>query len=206
MEQVEEDSSGTREEESVELIDEIHRWRPLGIKVLMVLLLFNGAVGIVGGLFLLLALGENSAAGGFFMDMGVPPLFLFFLTWFFAGLAVAAGIGMWGGKDWGWYLGALVYAYGVARHLSALITITQLVRSLTPEQIDGMRFGPAYYMIKHGFGMTVALLIFLYLFSINVRAYFKLDQEKIWKLALVPVVMCVVIVVGINVLVRILAS
>lgn len=206
MDRVEEVSSSTREEESVELIEEVHRWRPLGITVLVVLLLLSGVIGIFGGLFLLMALGENPEAIGVFTDMGFPPVVLICVTWFFAGLAMAAGAGMLLGKDWGWYLGALVYAYGMVRHLSAMITIPLALRSWTPEQIDEMTWGPVFYMIKHGIGFTVQLLIFLYLFRINVREYFRLDQEKIWKLVLVPVVMCLVIVVGINVVVRIWPS
>lgn len=162
--------------------------RPVGVSILAMLHLVGG----VGLAVVLVALVVNRQAIGEPLQMlGMPPALLIIGVLFLAVLTIASGVGMWMGTKWGWWLAAFYYLYGVVRHGSALMTVAALADRLE----DGMR-GPAFYLIKFGVRIIVHLLLVLYFFRGNVRAFFGLTTVGKARALGILVGICLAIMAG----------
>lgn len=161
------------------------RQRPLGISILAILHLAGGVLLCALQIPLLAAVGELQDP---LRAAGVPPILLVLGMLFLAVLGITAGVGMWLGKQWGWWFGAFYYVYGVARNAPALGTVAELADDLP----EGAR-GPGYYYAKHGMRILVHLLILLYFFKGNVLAYFGLEEQSKWKAVSALVAACLAV-------------
>ena len=141
--------------------------RPKGISIISVL-------SFIGGLIILAVLvwtPSNDLAG---LDAVGFSSSLFLLAYGFLGIiSFAAGIGMWTGKKWGWWLGAFYLAYAILRNANALFAIEGLIEQFG-EPEDGV--GSLYF--KHGGRVITNSLVLFYFFRSHVTAYFNVDSIK----------------------------
>ncbi len=146
------------------------RKRPIGVSILAVLYIIGG-IGVLG-----IQLFMGGALAQAFNLIGISSISAVISILFLGILGIAAGIGMWSGKKWGWWLGAFYLMYSVERNINALIIIPCLVEQFgTPES------GLVKYYIKHGGRIILHSLLVLYFFKSNVEAYFQVDNLNAWK-------------------------
>lgn len=149
------------------------RQRPLGISILAILNFVGGILIGAMQLSVLTRLGDLQES---LRVVGLSPILVVIGATFLAALGVAAGVGMWLGRTWGWWLGAFYNVYGIARNTSALITVARLA-----DELDGGARGPGFYLVRHGGRIVIHALILLYFFKGNVLHYFGLDGLPKWK-------------------------
>lgn len=168
------------------------RKRPVGIVVLSVLHITGGILGGLIVLALMIRFAGDKELNRALDESGIPPALLIVGIIVLFSLAIASGFGMWRGAKWGWYLGSFYYLYGIARNLNALLMVVMLMSQLPAEELDAGGRGPGYYLVKHGVRSIIYLLIYLYFFKSNVRAFFDLSEQKKWKPVVVEVAICAV--------------
>ncbi|RCS49358.1 hypothetical protein DTL42_12570 [Bremerella cremea] len=144
--------------------------RPIGISILAV-------PSLLGGLFYL-------AEAGFMFFMGPIPFISTngalvispTLPWgilLLGTLGTGAAIGMWQGKRWGWWLGAIQYVYGVANHMTLLAWVF-----MTTFALGSVSHNPDYYLVHSGLGLIFSVVCLLYLFREHVLAYLGFNQAS----------------------------
>lgn len=135
--------------------------RPVGITILA-LLYFVGGLGLLA----LQVVFHRQLAEGL-GSIGATAVVAFLGIFFLAAIGIAAGIGMWLGKSWGWWLGAFYLTYSVARSISALITLPGLLEAAGESAASG-----AKHYVKFGGRIVVHSAICWYFFTPKVEAYF----------------------------------
>jgi hypothetical protein len=163
-----------------------NRQRPLGISILAILH-FGG--GILLGALQFPLLANFDELQGPLRTVGLAPVLLVIGVGFLALLAIAAGVGMWLGRKWGWWLGTFYYVYAIARNAAALVTVANMA-----DELAAGPHGPGYYYVKHAGRIVVHLLILLYFFKGNVLHYFGLEKLSKWKSISALVGVCLAIV------------
>jgi hypothetical protein len=161
------------------------RARPLGITILAILHLVGGAVLCAVTVPLLSKLGTLQ---GVLRSAGSSVVLLAVSAIFLGALGFSAGVGMWLGKKWGWWLGAFYYVYGVARNASALITVIEM-----SNELGRGAHGPGFYLMKQAVRIIVHLFILNYLFKTNVLSYFELERLSRGKALSILVSICLAI-------------
>lgn len=157
--------------------------RPTGISILAVLYLLGSLVLLA--FQLILADPLSSAVE----PLGVSNLYAMVAIGFLGVFGIVAAVGMWTGKKWGWWLGALYLFYSVFRNANTLWIIPDIVREFgEPEG------GVTRYYIKHGGRIIVGSLLILYFFKFNVVKYFQVDGVGPWKRFFLLIVMTIGIV------------
>ena len=144
--------------------------RPIGISVLAVLYFLGGllALGIV-------VLGPGSMPAEF-EELGVSGLLIAIRIIFWCALGIAAGVGMWTRKRWGWWLGAFWLFYSIARNVNALLMLPGLVEQFGAQEVD-----VAKYQLRFAGRIAVSALLILYFFKSNVVAWFGVGATPGWK-------------------------
>lgn len=147
------------------MVDGPSRERPRFIAVLAVLQIVGGAILIAAILLGYKGISDTlSGTGLSWRNLSVASIL-------YATLGIAAGIGMWRGKPWGWWLAAFSYFYGILRSVTALLTIPDMVYALgEPAR------GVGYYYTREIGQIGWGILITGYWFSQNVLYYFGLTQ------------------------------
>ena len=168
--------------------------RPVGVAILAWLQMVCGGACLVIGIMLLLTAKDYRQEIDVMASIGIPTVMLGPVTTLIGALSLSAGIGMWLGKRWGWFLSALLFAYGVSRNFVALLTIPGLIASMPTEVIAEITHGPAYYYFKHVTRVIVQGLLYLYFFRKNVQAYFDVKYVRKWKPVAIQWAACVVVV------------
>jgi tetratricopeptide (TPR) repeat protein len=82
---------------------------------------------------------------------------------------IAAGVGMWLGKSWGWWLAAFSYLYSLLNNASTLL--------LVPDMVEAYREparGAGYYYLRELFNIGWDVFILVYWFREGVLDYFGL--------------------------------
>jgi hypothetical protein len=130
-----------------------------------VLHIFSGVV------ILILIAGFGRQLGAIGPVLGTSPLFAQLSMLFLGALTLAAGVGMWRGAAWGWWLAGFYYVYAIYRNANALLVISSMA-----DQLAGEARGPGYYYVKHVGRVVTHSLVLFYLFRESVLAYFGLDQ------------------------------
>jgi len=115
-------------------------------------------------------------------SLGVSTLLTMVHLAFLDALGVAAGIGMWTGRKWAWWLGVLLLSYVIARNTNALFVISDVVREYGEPEAGATRF-----YVKHVGRIIVNSLVILYFFKSNVVGYFQVAGIRTRKRFLVVV-------------------
>ena len=149
-----------------------------------------GALFAIGGFFGLLSplfmpsLISGSASLSFSLDY-------FSLSTLVNVVNLATGIGMWRGKAWGWWMGALSFLHGVMQNTRFLLAINGFIAISIPSSWARQ---PGYFTTVYLLGSIVQLAIFAYFFKLNVRTYFGVENRPIWQQVLLIIVVASVII------------
>lgn len=143
----------------------VPRTRPKVVSILAVLHILSGVA------LLVMIAGFGRQLGAIGSMWGTSPLFAQLSMLFLGVLTLAAGVGMWRGAAWGWWLAAFYYVYAIYRNANALLLISGMA-----DQLVGEARGPGYYYVKHVGRVVTHSLVLFYLFRESVLAYFGLDQ------------------------------
>jgi len=100
-------------------------------------------------------------------ELGSVVVYAYLSAAIFAILQLVASIGMWQGKRWGWWLGALVLFLVVARAINALVAIPVLLQQVGPPET-----GLALEVIKYAGRAILYGFLIRYFFTDGVEAYF----------------------------------
>jgi len=169
--------------------------RPKGITILGWLHLIGGALMPIAIVFLAVAMNRYPEGASSLARFGFPQFLIYFGMVIIGALCLSSGIGMLKGKQWGWYLGSFYYVYSILKDTNALLLIPSMMSKLTPEEIEGMSWGPNYYMSKYGIRIVIYLLLYLYFYKKNVLQFFRLAEKPKWKAILAQVGVAVLIAV-----------
>jgi hypothetical protein len=143
------------------------RERPIGIMLLAGLALLSGLV-LLGALAIVLS---QSAAAEAIGELGVYPPLLIGMMALVAGVLLGAGVGMWRGERWGWWLGAFMQVFSVVRNAAALVTVPGMEDPLVEESEDFQ------ILLVRVIGRSVVILLLIgYFFRGNVLEYFRLEE------------------------------
>lgn len=112
------------------------------------------------------------------MDVSLDISTIYFSVLLLGIINLGSGIGMWLGKRWGWYLGAICYCYAIIRNSVALVQLSQILRVFNHLQQEA---GLSY--IKFSARIIGNGLILSYLFKSNVTNYFQVNNRSNWKKA-----------------------
>jgi hypothetical protein len=158
--------------------------RPAGVSLLAILLGLGGGVLLITQLMVFNKLSEASS------KLGISTVVLQGGIGFLGLLGVAAGIGMWFGKKWGWWLALFYFAYAVTRNANVLISISSFT-----EQWGAPRQGIGMIYAKYGIRMLWNGFLLFYLCRENAAIYFRTTETKKWKALLLVFAFCVVLFV-----------
>lgn len=149
--------------------------RPFGVTILSVLGILSG---VLGSLVVVMSFASQANLDELTQQVGMPPwLFLGSLA-FTALMSFFSGVGMWGGKRWGWWLASFGFVYAIFKDANAVWMIPTLIeRYGTPDR------GAAFYYAKYGFRILLSAVILAYLYRPKVRGFFYLQVSKLWSLA-----------------------
>ncbi len=157
--------------------------KPLGVMLLALLYIAVGAVS-----FLFLAKQGAGAIGG---TGAVRALFLLMLV-IYPSLGLAAGVGMWLGRRWGWWLGVFGVVSAALRNLWVIAGLPSL---MTGMGVGGR--GATILYARFGFRVVLAGLIAVYLFRADVLEYFRMPRVSRGKaLAVVAALSVLLIAAG----------
>lgn len=156
--------------------------RPAGVSIVSVILAIGGGLLLITQLMNLGRLNEASA------EIGLPSLLLQAGIGFLGLLGVTAGVGMWLGKKWGWWVALFYFAYAVTRNVNVLITIPSLV-----EQFGSLQQDQWAYYVKYGVRIIWNGSLIYYLCSENPSLYFRMTESKKWKAVLIVFAICLLV-------------
>ncbi len=156
--------------------------RPIGVSILAILLIINGAVLLVAQL---LAFSKLNEASSF---IGVSNVFFQGALGFLGVLGITAGIGMWRGKKVGWWLAIFYFAYEITRNVNAWFTIKVISDQFA---VSGQSLNS--YYIKYGIRILWNVLILYFMCRENVTFFFNTTETKKWKALLIVFAYCIAI-------------
>lgn len=154
--------------------------RPLGVSLLAILLIFGGASLLFVQLISFGKLNEASSA------MGVTSYFFQGAVAFLGLLGVAAGIGTWLGKKWGWWLALFYFAYAVTRNMNVLLIISDI-----SSQYQAAMSGMAMAYVKYALRALWNCALLYYLCRETVTSYFGTTDTKKGKALLIVFGICI---------------
>jgi tetratricopeptide (TPR) repeat protein len=149
----------------IEMNETAARERPKGIALLALLQSVGGAILIVTVLLGYQDVSETLS------NVGLSWRNLSVASFLYGLLGIAAGIGIWRGKRWGWWLTAFSYFYGILRNVSALVMIPGMLETFG--EPDG---GTGYYYAREIGQIGVGVAITAYWLSEGIRDYFDLSE------------------------------
>lgn len=127
-----------------------------------------GYLVLYGGILLALQLfaWQNLVKSG--LPLTVPPTILLVSILFLGGLGIAAGIGLWLAKKWGWWLAAFYFLYAFTRAVIDLVLPASA-------GVDASRS-----WLSAALGIFLCVVVLLYLYSREILAHFHLDKFPRW--------------------------
>ncbi|MEW9697775.1 hypothetical protein [Paenibacillus sp. SI8] len=165
--------------------------RPAGVSLLAVLLAIGGVILLGTQLLAFSKLNEASTL------IGVSSYFFQAAIGFLGLIGIAAAVGMWLGKKWGWWLALFYFAYAVTRNINVLISISSIYGqySMPTNQIT-MNY------IKYGIRALWNCFLLFYLCRETASTYFRTLETKKWKSLSIVFGICVVIFLSSSLLQR----
>ncbi|WP_127589033.1 hypothetical protein [Paenibacillus koleovorans] len=149
--------------------------RPAGVSILAVLLAIGGGLLLFTQLTALKELNEASSVLGVSAVLLQGSISLIGLS------GVAAAVGMWIGKKWGWWLALFYFAYAVCRNVNVIISIPGVA-----EQLGAAVQDQTVNYVKHGIRVVWNSLLMLYLCGEGATTYFfGMTSINKWKAVLI---------------------
>jgi hypothetical protein len=156
--------------------DDGTRRRPLGVAIV-------AGLFVVGGAFLLATVGGNWRHHVASVEELGGDGTRFVLSLLGQGVAnTAAGILMWRGSHWGWWVAAFSLCFALVRHTDTLLLVPVLA-----ERYGASDFDEAKLYLKYGSRLASHSLILVYLFRHNVAEYFAIADASRTRRALMLV-------------------
>ncbi|MCU6792687.1 hypothetical protein OB236_11205 [Paenibacillus sp. WQ 127069] len=156
--------------------------RPAGVSIFAVLFMLGGAVSFIVNLFIPGLIAGVEAFSPFFKALLVATLY------FLSVISIAAGIGTWKGKKWGWWLALFYFAYTILGGLNQLISYPGLA-----EAYGTVKGGGASVYAKAIVKIVLNGLVLAYYFRESVVSYFHV--ESVAKLKALGIVFGIGIVI-----------
>jgi hypothetical protein len=172
----------------------VKRKRPIGISILAWLHIVASLIAAL--VIILVIFSKWNEADDIIRATGIPLWLIIAGVGVILGLGIGSGIGMLKGKAWGWYLGSFYYLYSVIRNANALWFVTSTLNTMPLEEIESLSHSPSYYYMKYGGRILIHALLYLYFFKSNVREYFELKHQKMWKPIAVQFGICIAIAIA----------
>lgn len=139
------------------------------------LALLAGYLAIYGGVMFVLQLLAYTNLKTTAESLGYDPLILLVAIIFSGVVSIAAGVGLWLGKKWGWWLSAFYFLYMFAQEITALFASGSLPSS-----------GGAA-LLNAAIGILLSIVVVYYLFKNEQLAHFHLETFPRWKSMLILV-------------------
>ncbi len=141
--------------------------RPMSITLISILLVIGGLMLLVTQLSTFSMLSDASS------ELGVSAVLLQTAFAFLGLLGVAAGIGGWFGKKWGWWLAVFYFAYAATRNANVLLILQGIDNGGAPADYVMMNY------VKYGVRIVWNSLIILFLLrSDTVNSYFGTEDTS----------------------------
>lgn len=153
--------------------------RPAGVSIVAVIMIIGS------GLLLITQLGNLGRLNDAAVELGLSSLLLQAGIGFLGLLGVAASVGLWFGKKWGWWLALFYFAYAITRNINVLISISSIAELY---DVTGSEMGTHY--VKYGIRMAWNGALLYYLCSENSSQYFGTAETKKWKAVLLVFALC----------------
>lgn len=112
---------------------------------------------------------------------------------FLAVLGIGSAIGMWWGARLGWYLGSFLYMYLGTRCLLAITSVICMLAIASPNEWPATPEELGRYCGYASIYFLIYILIYVYFFKSNVRAYFGLTESVKWKTVATEFTVCIAI-------------
>jgi hypothetical protein len=158
--------------------------RPAGVSLLAILIGLGGGALLITQLLVFNKLSEASSA------LGISTMLLQGGIGFLGLLGLAASVGMWLGKKWGWWLALFYFAYAVSRNVNVMISIASLTEQWgIPSQGIGMTYA------KYGIRVLWNGSLLFYLCRESATTFFGTTETKKWKVLLIVFALCAAIFV-----------
>jgi len=139
--------------------------RPLGLSLLAFLFFYS--FGFSAWFFIV----DRDVSGFQGVYPGVfSPVPVYYMLVAAAALSLAACIGLWLGRPWGWFTGVVMYFADVVRHGNTLLTTLQGVNSPSPTQAESSTIASS------AIPLLIQLLIVVYLFRDNIFSYLRMGR------------------------------
>lgn len=137
--------------------------RPISISLLAIWLAIGGGAILVPQLLFFGKLNGVSSA------LGISSVLLQGSIAFLGLLGLAAAVGMWLGKKWGWWLALFYFAYAATRDINVLLTAVGLAAA-------GEAMGSAF--VKYGAAVLWNGLLLFYLCRETASTYFRTTETR----------------------------
>ncbi|TMV46838.1 hypothetical protein FE783_24680 [Paenibacillus mesophilus] len=158
--------------------------RPAGVSLLAILTGLGSGALLISQLLVFTKLTEASST------LGMSTMLLQGGIGFLGLLGLAATVGMWLGKKWGWWLTLFYFAYAVARNINVMISIASLTEQWgIPRQGVGMTYA------KYGIRVLWNGFLLFYLCRESATTFFGTTEIKKWKALLIVFALCAAVFV-----------
>ncbi|WP_138752657.1 hypothetical protein [Paenibacillus sinopodophylli] len=155
--------------------------RPLGVKIIAILMIVSGTILLITQSIAVIMLNERSVLHG------VSSLIFQSVFGFLGLLGLAGGVGMLIGKKWGWWLAVFHFAYYLTLHLNMLVSIPGIT-----EQHAVSGNGTRHYF-KNGIQVLWNVLLLRYMCRDYTMSFFKMSDTNTLKA--IGGVFCIVAVI-----------
>ncbi|MEM4242856.1 MAG: hypothetical protein QXM31_03075 [Candidatus Woesearchaeota archaeon] len=145
--------------------------RPTLVAVLAWLEIITGAILLLITPLVIWMLAQTPQMKETIEAIGITQGMAIFSVLFLGALCLCAGIGLWKGRRWGWWLGSFAMVYAVLRHASALLIISTLTGEMNVSEANITR-----HIFKSIGRIILYTLITAYLFRKDVLKYFRMEK------------------------------
>jgi len=136
--------------------------RPLGIRLLAASFLVGGSAFLGTRIYYRNVLTSSGVIAPFYLAL-------------LALAGIGAGLGIWWGKTWGWWLASFYLAYAIVRYANTMLSIPAIALQLNASGDEVM----AIYL-KYGARIIGHGLLLFYLSTTSVANYFGVAQISPW--------------------------
>jgi len=153
----------------------IGKARPIGITLLSVWYVFSGISSLLLQIPIFATLLQSSPdAAAVLSAVGIQPFSDPLVASLVSAVILAAGIGVWMGYRWGWYVGSFYCFYfmvgGIEGILESIVSWNIYYKDTIPNGVIG---DVIFQLIKIGSAFVIPLIIYIYYYRRAVKEYFN---------------------------------